>query len=503
MVHRRSRRFGAPAPTGLRPVDRNRETFPEPGSLAGEPGVGVDLPEPFRARDAATAWLFALNRMGIRPGLVRVKGLLGELGDPQRRLRTLVVAGTNGKGSTTRILARLLRAAGYKVATYTSPHLLQVTERIQIDECGVDPGDFSARVEAIRPLVVKHESSWFETLTALAVQIAADAEVDFLCCETGLGGRLDATNVLPAEALLLTGVGLDHQHILGETIEAIAAEKLGLLKAGVPFFCALQDELKSQAFAAAVAAHAPCHFLDELARWDQGCSRDGGTWDLTLRDRVLGGLPDGGMPYLRRNTALALLALAELEHRSGEKLLSDDPAAALGNLFLPGRYQQILSGPDWILDTAHNTQALTATMDHFLAAPVSGRRFLLLGGMRDKIWDDEVAARVMRMDEVVLAPISLPRSRNLDELRAMASAWGRNQDGTAGSHPHQTTAPDLKGALVHLARELEAGDAVLATGSCFLVAEVLHHLGFEDLEVTAGVKDARSVLTRLGGTDRV
>jgi folylpolyglutamate synthase/dihydropteroate synthase len=135
-----------------RPAHSSGATLPR---YPGEPGVGPDLPPPFRADDAATRWLFALNRFGIRPGLQRIEGLLAELGHPERDLRVLVVAGTNGKGSTTRILAHLLEAAGLRTATYTSPHLLQVHERICVGDQAVDADDFAARVEAIRPLVEK------------------------------------------------------------------------------------------------------------------------------------------------------------------------------------------------------------------------------------------------------------------------------------------------------------------------------------------------------------
>ncbi len=463
-----------------------------PEALTGEPGVGVDLAPPFKAQDAVTAWLFDLNRKGMRPGLVRIQGLLRDLGNPQDRLRTLVVAGTNGKGSTTRILARLLRAQGFKVATYTSPHLLSVTERIEINELPVDPEFFSARVQAIQPLVEKHEASWFETLTALAVQIASDEEVDFLCCETGLGGRLDATNALPALAVLLTGIGLDHQHILGESLQEICTEKLGLLKAGTPFFCNVQGELKAQAFAAAVTAKAPCYFVDELAQWRESDPQAPGTMDLVLRDQVLKKLPAGLGFFAHQNLALALLTLTELSHQIQENLLPADLSAALGNLFLPGRYQLLLQHPDWYLDTAHNAQALTAALENFSSMPSSGRRVLLLGGMRDKVWDDEVAGFVRRMDEVVLTPISLPRSRTADELQAVVSHWSDENGQNSW-----TVAEDLGGALAYLANHLEPQDKVLVTGSCFLVAETLHRLGISDLESTRQSREARPVLERV------
>lgn len=469
----------------MRSVDRNRNSRPDADVLPGEPGVGVDLPDPFRAHDPDTAWMFALNRMGIRPGLSRIRGLLADLGDPQIGLRTLVVAGTNGKGSTTRILARLLRAAGYRVATYTSPHLLQVTERIQIDEQSLSVDEFRRRVRSIRPLVERHQASWFESLTALAVQAAADAGVDFLCCETGLGGRLDASNALPSQAVLLTGIGLDHEHILGETLPEIAAEKLGLLKPQVPLFCALPSELKAQAFTAAVQIGAPCYFLDELARWPDAGEQPGSTWDLVLRERVLTGLPDHGMPFLRRNTALALLALDELESRLDLELVPEDAGGALGNLFLPGRYQHVLTRPDWIFDTAHNTQALTAALERFLARPRRGRRVLLLGGMRDKTWGAEVLDLIGRVDEVMLASISLPRSRSRQELESLAQAWNG-----------ATVAVDLGRALTDLTARLSPDDTVLVTGSCFLVAEALYRMGYDTLDSTLPVREAASVTPR-------
>jgi len=472
----------------------------------GEPGVGLDLAPPFVADDDATRWLFGLNRFGIRPGLTRIQGLLADLGHPEDHLRTLVAAGTNGKGSITRILARLLQAAGYRVATYTSPHLLNVHERIMIDDRPVDKAAFADRVRAIKPLVARHEASWFETLTALAVQIAHEEKVDFLCCETGLGGRLDASNALPPVATLLTTVGLDHQRILGDSLEKIAAEKLGLLKRGVPLFCGVGEELRNQVFAASVMTGSPCHFLDELARWgDSGRSRRhgprGDTWDLAFREKVFQDLPDPGTVTMRRNVALAILALAELETNLEMDLLPADPAGALGNLFLPGRYQTVLSNPDWIFDTAHNAQALENVWREFFGRPGSGRKVVVFGAMQDKDAPVDPEALLAGCDALIGVPVSLPRSRTRTELENLFRGWGRDPvawpDAPVGL-PLAAVAPDIRQALRLLARQLQPADAVLVTGSCFTVAETLYSLGFTDLGATRVPLAAARAFDRIG-----
>lgn len=475
-------------------LDRPRD--PADGVHPGEPAIAPDLPPPFQPPDGATSWLFALNRFGIRPGLDRINAVLADLGHPERDLRTIVVAGTNGKGSTTRVLAHLLQAAGHRVATYTSPHLLQVYERILIDDRPLPPREFADYVDTMRPLADRHGASWFEVLTAMSVAIARDAGVDFLCCEAGLGGRLDASNALPARATLLTSVGLDHQAILGRTREAIAAEKLGLLKRGVPLFCGVDAALRPQVFRAAVTAGSPCHFLDELARWEDEAGGEG--WRLTLRDRVFAGLPDPGAPVLRRNLALALLALARLEGHAGERLLPDDPAASLRDLFLPGRFQLVLQQPDWIFDTAHNPQALAEALGAFAVRPCRGRRVVLFGAMHDKELAGGFAGQ-LRGCAVFGAPVSLPRSRGPAELAALFEGWDLVPAAGGWPAPGQhAVVPDLPTALRTIAGALAPDDAVLVTGSCFMVAEVLHHLGFTRLADSRRPRPAGPALAAWG-----
>lgn len=449
-----------------------------PGALPGEPGIGGDLAPPFTAEDEDCRWLFGLNRFGIRPGLSRIRALLADLGHPERSLRSLVVAGTNGKGSTTRLLAAALRAAGRRTLCFTSPHLLRVYERIEIDGRPVAPEAFAAGVRRLRPLVERHEASWFEALTALALDLARRRGVEWACCETGLGGRLDATNALPAEAVLLTSVSLDHARVLGGTLAEIAAEKLGLLKAGAPLFAAVPPGLRAQVRAAAAAAGSPCHLLSERAAW----RGDGPDRELRTPAGVRRGLPDWPLPVLRDNTALAVLCLEDLAAR-GRLRLPPDLEAVLRVAWLPGRFQLLERRPDWILDAAHNSEALGHALDAFLARPGGGRRAVLFGSMQDKELDAAVGERLRACDLVATAPVALPRSRNRAELDALCSGWRL---------PPRRLLPaaDVGGAVAELRRRLEPEDAVLVTGSCFLVAETLWRLGYRDLAQTRAASPA-------------
>ena len=455
-------------------------------SYPGEPGVGDRAHPPFAPDNETTRWLFALNRLGIRPGLRRIRGLLEDLGHPERAFRILVTAGTNGKGSTTRLLARLLQDAGYRTACFTSPHLLRVYERLTLDDLPVEPDLFCRTAESLRSSVERHEASWFETLTATSLAVAREAGVDVFCCETGLGGRLDASNVLPHEALLLTGVSLDHQNILGETVAEIAAEKLGLLKPDAPLFTAVTGELRGQVFAAAVAAGSPCHFLDELVRVEDR----GEVWDLTTRRRRFADLPVLRPPPMRRNAALALFCLDELA-AAGVFDLPDDPAASLRRVFLPGRFQRILSGPDFLVDTAHNAEALAVALTGFLDRPCAGRRIVLFGGLAEKDPGDEAGRLLARADAVLAAPVGLPRSRNPGQLKSLMDRWSLTAHNAVDVHD------DLAAALRTLAGVVSPQDSVLACGSCFLVAEVLRALGFRSLEDTRRVREAGPVLKGL------
>jgi folylpolyglutamate synthase/dihydropteroate synthase len=183
------------------------------------------------------------------------------------------------------------------------------------------------------------------------------------------------------------------------------------------------------------------------------------------------------------------------------RLLPGDTADALGNLFLPGRYQTVLTDPDWIFDTAHNAQALESVWREFSARQGSGRKVVVFGAMHDKDTPADPAAMLTGCDALIGVPVSLPRSRTRDELEGLFRSWGRDPvawpDDDEGL-PRAAVAPDIPRALHLLARNLQPADTVLVTGSCFTVAETLYRLGFADLEATRVPQEAAGVLDRIG-----
>ncbi|MCK4716038.1 MAG: bifunctional folylpolyglutamate synthase/dihydrofolate synthase, partial [Candidatus Marinimicrobia bacterium] len=185
-------------------------------------------------------YLYALDGKGIKPGLKRVLLFLDRIGNPQKKIRTIHVAGTNGKGSTCAIIASILQAAGYKVGLYTSPHLIRFNERIRVDNEKISDEEIVSFLHNHRPLIDEIDTTFFETTTAIAFDHFRRRKVDIAIIETGLGGRFDATNVVTPLLSVITPIGKDHEEFLGNTLAKITREKAGIIKTGVPCLAARQ-----------------------------------------------------------------------------------------------------------------------------------------------------------------------------------------------------------------------------------------------------------------------
>lgn len=444
------------------------------GSSGGEPGRRFDFPEsPLTAPTTETErFLYSLTRFGMKPGLENIRALAARFGDPQRGLRFLHVAGTNGKGSVCHLLERQLRAAGYRTGLFTSPHLLHVGERLRVDGVPLDDAGVGALVERVAPAVSECEATFFETITLMGLLHFAERGVDWVVWETGLGGRLDSTRVAAAEAALVTGISLDHSRYLGSDLAGIAREKLAIGIAGRPLYSAITSpELRAVAREMAASVGFELVERDAALAWRLAGTElliEGGA--VEAAGAIAGRYPLPGLAEVQAgNAALALLALADLGARRGERLLPADPGAALLATSLPARFHRLPGSPLRVIDGGHNPEALRLTLAAWLrllaAEGVAAESAcVIFGCMSDKEIEPMLALLADCPCRVILTAARQPRAMSPAALAERAGEAAARWEGAA----------DLEAALA------AAGSApVLVTGSFYLAGEAYLCLGGE------------------------
>lgn len=365
------------------------------------------------------AYIHATEWQGSRPGLSRITELLAAIGNPEQSLRCIHIAGTNGKGSTSAMLDSILRRAGYRVALFTSPYLYRFGERMQVDGEPISDEALCRVIERIRPAVdaMADRPTEFELITAAAFSWFCEEKVDVAVIEVGMGGRLDATNVLKAPLLsVITGIALDHTAYLGDTVEAIAREKAGILRAGVPAVCG--DVLPS--VRAVLRAEAEAHgttatFADPSALRDILPTRFGTTFSYRTREGV--SIPFAAV-YQPKNAALVLDACDALAAR-GLVLSEEAIREGLAAVRWPGRFEYLRHDPDVVFDGSHNPEGIAAA--HESIKRLYGGKFLLLTGvMKDKDYSAMIETLSPDVAEVFCVRPDNPRALGAD---ALAEAW--------------------------------------------------------------------------------
>lgn len=432
------------------------------------------------AGDALASVLFPGLPGQVEWGLERTRRILASLGDPHRDYPVLHVAGTNGKGSVARIWAEILRAAGFRTGLYTSPHLISFRERIQVDGSAVPDNLLEEWSRDLRPLLVREAPSFFEAATALAFLALSRRAVDVAVVEVGMGGRLDATNVVDPVLTAVTNVGLDHQEMLGGTVEQIAREKAGIFKPGVPAFTADQDPQTLAVLAEEAAAH---EALLYVVPPPEGEVRLDG---LSLRlDTQRWGALDLESPLVGRhqlqNLALAVQALEALP--PGLPVRARAVRGGVGRVRLPGRFQvERERGQVWILDVAHNLEGVRVLRQTVDEIDPPRPRIGIVGILADKPWEPMLRKLLDVLDHIVLTVPSLaPESR----------AWEPEAVAADLASPHVEVSP-LMATAVKVARS-RAGrsGSVLVTGSTYTVGECLTCLGKIPAEALPAPFDTR------------
>lgn len=413
---------------------------------------------------AAIAYLYSLQKHGIKLGLETMTTLIARLDSPHGQFRTLHIAGTNGKGSTAAMTAAVLQAAGFRVGLYTSPHLVDFRERIRVDGKMIDEEHVSQLTQQIRD-ACGHDLSptFFESTTAMAFQYFADASVDVAVVEVGLGGRFDATNVVQPVACAITTIALDHQEYLGPTLSSIAAEKAGIIKPRIPVIVGRLDaEAEETIERIALERQAPMYRLN---REFQTIGASTSEFDYRGVSSRRDGLacPLAGRHQLDN----AACALALLEAAAAEGLLVPEEAVREGlrSVKWEGRLEIVERSPTIVLDGAHNPAAASVLADslaEMMRERPRGRLILVFGMMRDKNHRGFIMPLRQLVGEVVLTQADLPRSATVTELRVSLRDWV----------PVLHEAPVPVDALA-LAKQLAGPDDVICvTGSLMLVGDV-------------------------------
>ena len=408
--------------------------------------------------------LFARTTGGIKPGLARTEALLAEMGAPHRNLTAIHVAGTNGKGSVVATCEALLRARGYRVGKYTSPHLIDFRERITIDGRPISEAEVLEFLARWIPFAEELGATFFEVTTALAFDWLAKNNTDVCVIETGLGGRLDSTNVLAPKVATVTSIGLDHTDLLGDTLDAIAREKAGIFKPGAPAVIGeaaadIRDLLVRCAHDAGAAPIVP---IDEkyVIRNVKVTAR-GTSFSLTNqeeRHRVT--TPLLGI-FQARNTATAI---ATLEAMGKDYLpIPSQISRALAKLFLPGRFQR---RGRMVFDVAHNPAGARTVARTISDLNLPRPRTALVAVLSDKDWRGMISELSAAVDRFVftVAP-SAPADRKWNPREA--DAFAKEQGLVAESEP------DLDAAL-SVARRSRG--TLLVTGSFHTVGDVMSRL---------------------------
>ncbi len=378
----------------------------------------------------------------MKLGLDRMRAFLAALGWTEGGQRFIHVAGTNGKGSVCAMLDSICRAAGMRTGLFTSPHLVTFRERIRRNGEMAGEDEIARQLTRIREVCegAGIEPTFFEIATALAFELFRSTPMDVIVLETGLGGRLDSTNVIRPLVSVITSVGLDHTHILGGTLPEIAREKAGIIKPGVPVVTGpLSDE--AAAIVAGVAAERGSPLIQ--------VSEATGDWAVGLKGA-----------HQRINAAVAMRAL----EAAGLDVGREQAAEGLRTVQWPARFQD--TGRGFILDGAHNPEAAVRLAGTWREEYGGKRTQVILGVVRDKDARGICAALAPVADEFVIVPVRSPRAGSVEELREIAAAWRPSR---------------VCGSVEKAIATAKRGDTpVLITGSLFLMGDALVSLGLAE-----------------------
>ena len=413
----------------------------------------------------AVDFLFSLEKFGIKLGLENTYSLMKRLGNPHLKFASVHVAGTNGKGSCCAMLYSILKDAGYSCGLYTSPHLVDFRERIRIDESLIEKDYLTDFVSDLKGEILKKKYTFFEVITTLAFSYFADRKIELAVVETGLGGRLDSTNILKPEVSVITNIGLEHTDRLGRTLEKIAREKAGIIKDDVPTVTAVEREKPFkviESFCRQKKSELFSVFKD--CKWENKESTIEGTKFnfKTGTDAYSGIKLNLAGEHQVKNAACAILAAENLT-RQGFKVEKKAILSGLSKVDWPGRLEIYSRNPLVILDVAHNPDGINNLVSALGKLFPDKNIYFVFGVMEDKNYRKMLQIMSKIAKGITLTQPVYSRSARLDSLVDSARKLGMRY----------SAVPGVKEAYKSALKKLKKDDVLCVTGSHFTVGEFL------------------------------
>ena len=414
--------------------------------------------------NSALEKLFVLHTFGIKLGLDNIKHFLSFIGNPQLKLKAIHIAGSNGKGSTAAFIASILMEAGNKVGLYTSPHFVRYNERITLNGKQIDDKSVAEFITIHWDYIIEHQLTFFEVTTAIAFEYFYNNEVDYAIIETGLGGRLDATNVLNPLAVVITSISLEHTNVLGNKISGIAREKAAIIKKDTRVFTAILPKE-----ADSVVEQICKQENSELIRLDEYINEKDGVLELYTEEIELDewNVPLKGRFQIYNAALAALVTIKSLLCEDKIKILNGI-SNVVSNTKIEGRYEFIHKKPAVILDSAHNIEGIQQFLSEFdKESDNYGRKIVLFGAMRDKAIDAMLIEVNKSFDEIHLTEIKYERSANIKDLKNICDSIG-------------ITVSEEPDALNYINKFLKGNkeNCLVVLGSMYLLGEIKKKLIF-------------------------
>ncbi|AMR04607.1 MULTISPECIES: bifunctional folylpolyglutamate synthase/dihydrofolate synthase [Bacillus] len=422
----------------------------------------------------AIGWIHSRLKFGMKPGLERMRWMLEELGNPERHIKCVHLAGTNGKGSTLTYMRYMLEGAKYKVGTFTSPYIESFNERISVNGTPIADEEITELVKLVKPVVEKldetdlGEATEFEIITVMAICYFGKFNFcDVVLFETGLGGRFDSTNVIHPVLTIITNIGHDHMHILGNTLGEIAYEKAGIIKSGVPVITGVQDEEALQVIQnVAKENHANLYEMgNHFTALHKQSSEDGEQFDFTcpfasfedVRITMKGSHQVG-------NAALALMAVMYVKTYVSFLIEEEEIRTGLQEAYWVGRFEKLQSNPDIIIDGAHNPEGIESLVKTVEAHYKDKNVIVLFTALGDKQLHNMVGQLETIADEIIFTTFAFDRAISADKLASYSQKESK------------LVFENWKEAIDTKVEMIAENDVFIITGSLYFISEVRKYI---------------------------